>query len=118
MPRHFAERLGAVSSCRAMPNLWDVVAAMGIDDFIGHRNRFVAEHGEPKRAGDLKYHRESYSPLHSVNPNMLPMTYHGIRLLHLWHLQRPSPLARPASGAWQPSSRDRHTVGVDARRVP
>ena len=72
VPRRFAERLGAVSPCRAMPDLWDVVAAMGLDDFIGQRNRFVAENGEPRRAGDLKYHRESYSPLHNVNPNMLP----------------------------------------------
>ncbi len=89
VPRRFAERLGAVSPCRAMPDLWDVVAAMGLDDFIGQRNRFVAENGEPRRAGDLKYHRESYSPLHNVNPNMLPMTYHGIGLLHRWHLGQP-----------------------------
>ena len=89
VPRRFAEHLGVVSPCHAMPDLWDVVAAMGIDDFIGQRNRFVAEHGEPRRAGDLKYHRESYSPLHRVNPNMLPMTFHGIRLLHHWHLEQP-----------------------------
>ena len=89
VPRQFAERLGAFSSHAAMPDLWDVVTVMGIDDFIAQRNQFVAEHGEPKRAGDLKYHRESYSPLHSVNPNMLPMTYHGIRLLHRWHMEQP-----------------------------
>ena len=89
VPRSFAEHLGVVSPCPTMPDLWDVVAAMGIDDFIGQRNQFVAEHGEPRRGGDLKYHRESYSPLHSVNPNMLPMTYHGIRLLRRWHLGQP-----------------------------
>ena len=89
VPRRFAEHLGVVSPCPTMPDLWDVVAAMGIDDFIGQRNQFVAENGEPRRAGDLKYHRESYSPLHSVNPNMLPMTYHGIGLLRRWHLGQP-----------------------------
>ena len=89
VPRRFAEHLGVVSPYPTMPDIWDVVTGMRIDDFIGQRNQFVAEHGEPKRVGDLKYHRESYSPLHSVNPNMLPMTYHGIGLLHRWHLEQP-----------------------------
>ena len=89
VPREFAEYVGMASHCPMMPDFWDAVAAMGLAEYIGQRNRFVVEHGEPRRAGDLKYHRESYSPLHSVNPNMLPMTYHGIRLLHRWHLDQP-----------------------------
>lgn len=89
VPAQFAGRLPADNPPRTMPDLWKTVAAMGIDDFIGQRDRFVADFGEPRREGDFKYHRESYSPLHSVNPNMLPMTYHGIRLLHLWHLEQP-----------------------------
>ena len=88
-PRQFAERLGVACSSPTMRDLWNAVAAVGIDDFISQRNQFVAAHGEPKRAGDLKYHRESFSPLHNVNPNMLPMTYHGIRLLHRWRLEQP-----------------------------
>ena len=89
VPRQFAAYLGVPFPARTMPDLWEVVAAMGLEDFIARRNQFVARHGEPKRRGDLKYHRESYSPLHHVNPNMLPMTCHGIKLLHYWRNQQP-----------------------------
>ena len=89
VPRRFAECLGVSAAAPDLSVLWNIVADMSIDDFIDRRNRFVAAHGEPRRAGDLKYHRESYSPLHSVNPNMLPMTYHGIRLLRRWHQEQP-----------------------------
>ena len=89
VPRQFAEHVGVVSAPHTMSGLWNIISTKDIDDFIGERNQFVAEHGEPRRAGDLKYHRESYSPLHNVNPNMLPMTYHGIRLLHRWHQRQP-----------------------------
>ena len=85
VPSEFASYLAAGTQLGDMPALWDTVAPMPLIDFIAARNRFVATHGEPKRAGDLKYHRESYSPLHNVNPNMLPMTWHGIQLLHRWH---------------------------------
>jgi len=85
VPSEFANFVVAGCSPTAMPALWDVIASMTIQDFIASRNDFVAVHGEPKRAGDLKYHPESFSPLHSVNPNMLPMTYQGIRLLRRWH---------------------------------
>ena len=85
VPSEFASYLAAGTQLGDMPALWDTVAPMPLIDFIAARNRFVATHGEPKRAGDLKYHRESYSPLHNVNPSMLPMTWHGIQLLHRWH---------------------------------
>ena len=68
-----------------MPTLWQTLAGMSQAEFIAARNHFVASHGEPKRAGDRKHHPESYSPLHNVNPNMLPMTHAGIQLLHQWH---------------------------------
>jgi hypothetical protein len=85
VPSLFASHLAAGRPLSDMPALWDTLAPMPLNDFIAARNRFVVAHGEPKRAGDLKYHRESYSPLHNVNPNMLPMTWHGIQLLHRWH---------------------------------
>lgn len=84
VPSEFANFVAPGCSPTAMPALWDVIASMTIQDFIAKRNKFVAVHGEPKRAGDLKYHPESFSPLHRVNPNMLPMTYHGISLLYRW----------------------------------
>ena len=89
-----------------MPGIWEIIASITVDEFIRERNRFVIQRGEPKRAGDQKYHPESYSPLHAVNPNMLPMTYQGIRLLRRWHEEQPYrwwvpplPLATPDDAA-------------------
>ena len=101
VPAQFASSIAAPPAPTDMPDLWRAVQPMSAVDFIAARNTFVAAHGEPKRAGDLKYHRESYSPLHNVNPNMLPMTWHGIQLLHRWHQEHPRrwhvpPLPAPA----------------------
>ena len=85
VPAAFAARLGDARPVQAMPDVWDVVAEMTLDDFWASRNEFVAARGEPKRSGDLRHHLESYSPLHSVNPNMVPMTFHGINLMRRWH---------------------------------
>ena len=89
VPAQFASFLSPRRLPSDMPGLWKIIASITADEFIRERNRFVMQHGEPKRAGDQKYHPESYSPLHTVNPNMLPMTYHGIRLLRRWHEKQP-----------------------------
>ena len=89
VPAQFAAFLSPRRPPSDMPGLWEVIASITADEFIRERNRFVTQHGEPKRAGDRKYHPESYSPLHAVNPNMLPMTYQGIRMLRRWHEERP-----------------------------
>lgn len=89
VPAEFAAYLAPGPAPADMPTLWETIAPMSAADFIAGRDRFVAAHGEPKRAGDLKHHRESYSPLHNVNPNMLPMTWHGIQLLRRWHQEYP-----------------------------
>lgn len=85
VPAGFAADLSPNRPPRAMPSLWRTVSGMSAGDFLAARDRFVAENGEIKRAGDTRHFPESYSPLHRVNPNMLPMTYEGIRLLHRWH---------------------------------
>ena len=90
VPSQFASSLSLEPTPPDMPALWRVVASMSQAEFIAARNAFVSSHGEPKRAGDRKYHPESYSPLHSVNPNMLPMTCAGIKLLHQWHQDQPA----------------------------
>ncbi len=104
VPRQFANYLSderpAGFAPAAMPEVWRIVSGMGKDGFIAARNRFVGRFGEPKRAGDQKYFSESYSPLHAVNPNMLPMTCLGIDMLHRWHDALPNrwhvpPLAPP-----------------------
>ena len=68
----------------AMPDLWTGAQELSLDDFMALRNQFVAQHGEPKRLADT-YHPESYSCLHLVNPNLVPMTFRGMQMLHqLW----------------------------------
>jgi hypothetical protein len=67
-----------------MPDLWAAAAAMELQDFIVLRDEFVARHGEVKRCADA-YHPECYSCLHKANPNLVPMTFRGMQMLHqLW----------------------------------
>ena len=68
---------------KVMPELWKGTAALEYSDFLALRDEFVATYGEPKRACDPP---ESYSCLHMVNPIMVPMTFHGMQMLHrLWN---------------------------------
>ena len=69
---------------RTMPDLWSAAAAMTLAEFMSLRDDYVGCRGEPKRLGDA-YHPESYSCLHKVNPNMVPMTFYGMKMLaELW----------------------------------
>ena len=75
------------TAAQAMPDLWSAAAQLDLPSFIHLRNDFVAQHGEPKRLADT-YHPECYSCLHMVNPNMVPMTFRGMQMLHrLWQSQ-------------------------------
>jgi hypothetical protein len=68
----------------SMPQIWAAAAAMELGRFMTLRDAFVARWGEPKRHCDT-YHPESFSCLHKVNPNMVPMTFQGMRMLDkLW----------------------------------
>lgn len=80
LPRHFAEFL-TTRPLITMLDLWCAMSELSLSEFIAARDAFVRRFGEPKRAGDEAHFKESYSPLHKVNPNMLPMTYYGIRML-------------------------------------
>ena len=67
-----------------MPDLWAAAASMELDRFVDLRDEFVARHGESKRHCDLRF-PECYSCLHKANPNMVPMTFYGMRMLGpLW----------------------------------
>ena len=105
VPADFVAHLSPKFSPRAMPDLWKIVSGMTAGDFLEARNRFVAENGELKRSGDARHFPESYSPLHVANPNMVPMTYEGIRLLHRWHENDPQrwhvPPLEPPTGSAQ-----------------
>ena len=68
-----------------MPTLWQVAAEMEYEGFLAIRDAFCFERGEPMRRGDL-YFPECYSCLHKFNPNMVPMTFRGMQMLHqLWN---------------------------------
>ena len=68
----------------AMPDLWAQSSEIDLTRFLEFRDRFVAEQGEPKRRCDLRF-PECYSCLHKANPNMVPMTFYGMRMLGpLW----------------------------------
>ena len=69
---------------QTMPDLWAAAASMEQEQFIGLRDLFVTEQGEPKRLADTHF-PECYSCLHKANPNMVPMTFRGMQMLHhLW----------------------------------
>ena len=90
-PRAFAEFW--LPECQEMPELWEESAQWEYCDFWTLRNEFVGVHREPKRACDPP---ESYSCLHMVNPNMLPMTFRGMQLLHrLWAGPTNNPVSVP-----------------------
>lgn len=96
VPRAFAEYLLGKAPPRDMADVWRVVSSLTSAEFAASRDQFVGQRPdlplsqrEPKRAGDSAHHRESYSPLHTVNPNMLPMTYEGICMLQRWHEKHP-----------------------------
>ncbi len=84
VPRAFAETLNA-DDLETMPDVWEAVSNLSLSDFIERRDAFVVRCGEHKRCGDEKHFKESFSPLHKANPNMLPMTYYGIRMLRELH---------------------------------
>ncbi len=71
-------------SAATMPDLWAQASSMDLNQFLELRDRYVADRGEPKRLCDLRF-PECYSCLHKANPNMVPMTFYGMRMLGpLW----------------------------------
>ena len=82
VPESFARHW--LPEAQSMPQLWKAAAGMEYGDFLALRDSFVARHGEPKRVADTHF-PECYSCLHKANPNMVPMTFRGMQMLHrLW----------------------------------
>ena len=98
VPAAFANFLNPGNPPIEMPDVWRVVAGCDLDRFVVARNEFVANHGEPRRAGDVVYFPESFSPLHNVNPNMVPMTCRGIQMLQRLHMDIPNRWLVPPLG--------------------
>ena len=105
VPREFAEFLNTGVDLEAMPDVWRIIDDMSLEDFYAARDAFVGRFGEPKRAGDAAHFSESFSPLHKVNPNMLPMTYRGIRMLHRLYGESPDRWAVPPMRAARSQAR-------------
>ena len=84
IPRAFAAQIAPNAS--VMPDVWRAVAH-DIGEyclFVKGCGAFVQFYGEMIRRGDANF-GGPFSPLKSVNPNMRPMTFHGMKLLHrLW----------------------------------
>jgi len=73
-----------VPGANEMPHVWAAASAIEVGEFTAMRDVYVAERGETKRVCDSLY-PESYSCLHKANPNLVPMTFHGMRMLaRLW----------------------------------
>ena len=68
----------------SLVDLWRMAAGTELERFVELRDEFVGQERELKRECD-EYFPESYSSLHKTNPNMLPMTYHGMRLMNDLH---------------------------------
>ena len=97
IPIAFAEEL--CPSRLEMPDLWKAVSQMCLNDFLDQRNKFVAEDKTKEflRVGDIHI-PGCYSCLHDVNPNMVPMTFYGMKMLHeLWESGcKVPPVSNPA----------------------
>ncbi|MDE2687716.1 MAG: DUF429 domain-containing protein [Chloroflexota bacterium] len=90
VPTGFIKFLYGDCNLTEMSEVWKIIGSLEQEDFIARRDSFIEKIGyEPKRAGDKKYFRESFSPLHDVRPNMIPMTYYGINMLCELHDSHP-----------------------------
>ena len=83
VPQAFAEFWQKESNKKfeTMPDLWAAAAGMDYCDFQKLRDSFVKNHGEMMRCGDTNF-GGPISPLKTGGPNMLPMTFYGMRTLH------------------------------------
>lgn len=88
VPQLFAKKLA--NDATTMCGVWNAVAEgkMQYCQFKKLRNTFVKSSGEMKRRGD-GYFGGPISPLKTGGPNMLPMTFYGMQMLHcLWNSNR------------------------------
>ena len=91
VPSQFAQFWATVTETEfdRMPDVWKESAVTNVVGFGALRNAFVRQHGEVMRRGDDHF-GGPLSPLKTGGPNMLPMTFRGMRMLHrLWELKEP-----------------------------
>ena len=94
LPREFVANTDFCPNANIMPDLWEAAHAKeDLSKYLntkdcGLHNRLskgdLKGYKKCKRNADLDI-RESYSPLNTAQPNMVPMTFFGMRMLHrLW----------------------------------
>ena len=94
VPKEFIDYWGehdsTVRSAETMPELWRAAVQLSSSNaklkrwctkFVNERKRNRVVPAEPVRRVDY-YHPGSFSPLHSVHPDMVPMTFRGMQMLH------------------------------------
>ena len=73
-----------------MPEVWEYANGLDLPSHIPDlrkrlRNGDLKKYSKLTRKGDDKYFKESYSPLNPASPEMFPMTFYGMKMLHsLW----------------------------------
>ena len=78
LPAWFAVTQGFIRWGEGLMDSCDRVSTTDQREFEDVARDYVAAYGEPRRACDVS---PAFSPLHSTNPNMIPMTYHGMAML-------------------------------------
>lgn len=78
LPAHFAVTQGFIRWGEGLMDSCDRMSTTDQAEFEEVAREYVAAYGEPRRASDVP---PAFSPLHVTNPNMVPMTYHGMVML-------------------------------------
>ena len=78
LPSDFAITQGFVRWGEGLMDSCDRMAGTDQAEFEQVAREYVTAYGEPRRASDVP---PAFSPLHATNPNMVPMTYHGMAML-------------------------------------
>ena len=78
LPVDFAVTQGFIRWGEGQMDSCDRMSQIPQAEFEQVAREYVAAYGEPRRASDAA---PAFSPLHTTNPNMVPMTYHGMAML-------------------------------------
>ena len=78
LPADFAVTQGFIRWGEGLMDSCDRMSTTDQAEFEQVARVYVAAYGEPRRASDAP---PAFSPLHTTNPNMVPMTYHGMAML-------------------------------------
>jgi len=78
LPADFAVTQGFIRWGEGLMDSCDRMSTTDQAEFEEVAREYVSAYGEPRRASDVA---PAFSPLHTTNPNMVPMTYHGMAML-------------------------------------